>query len=72
MMGGAHLTNEVDGRLHVTKLIGLRIEQTQHAVGQRADLVGDAGQWLGGELLSFLQRLHAAITWLKHRQERIA
>ena len=28
-----YLTNEVDGRLHVTNLIGLSIEQTKQAIG---------------------------------------
>ena len=65
--GGANLTNVVDGWLHVTELIGLSVEQTQDATGQCADLVGNAGQWLGGEGFSFLQRHHAAVTWLTNK-----
>lgn len=64
----AHLTNQVDGRLHLTKLIGLSIQQTQHTTGQSADLVSNAGQRLGGEVFSFLQSLHAAVTSLKYTE----
>lgn len=62
--GGAHLANQIDGGLHLAQLIGLSIEQIQDAAGQSADLIGHAGQWLRGELLSFLQSLQVVLAWL--------
>lgn len=39
-----HLTDEIDGRLHVAQLFGLSVKQAQYTIGQGGDLVGDAGQ----------------------------
>lgn len=46
----------IDGGLHAAELRGLDVEHLQHVVGQRVDQVGDAGQRLGGVVLSLLQR----------------
>lgn len=38
-----HLTNQIYGGLHLAKLIGLSIQQTQDVVSQSADLIRNTG-----------------------------
>lgn len=56
------LSNQVDGGLHVSQLVGLSVEQTEDTAGHRTDLIGHAGQGLGGEVFSLLQRLQTVVT----------
>ena len=52
-----YLGDVVDGGLHAAELRGLDVQQLQHIVGQGVDLVGHAGQGLGGVSLGLLQGL---------------
>ena len=53
----AYLGDVVDGGLHAAELRGLDVQQLQHVVRQGVDLVGHAGQGLGGVGLGLLQGL---------------
>lgn len=41
--------------LHLAELLGLKLEELHVAIGERVDLVGHAGQRLGGVVLGGLQ-----------------
>lgn len=66
----SHLTNQVDGGLHLAQLIVLSIKETQDAVSQSADLIRHTCQRLGGKVFGFLQGLLGVFTRLLETLDR--
>ena len=54
-MYGDRLADVVDLTLHLPDLGGLEVQHLQEVVGQGVDLVGHAGQTLGGVAFRLLQ-----------------
>ena len=55
LVDGDSLADVVDLTLHLPDLGGLQVQHLQEVVGQGVDLVGHAGQTLGGVTLRLLQ-----------------
>ena len=68
LVDGDSLADVVDLTLHLPDLGGLEVQHLQEVVGQGVDLVGHAGQTLGGVTLRLLQSCSLVVAL---REEKI-
>ena len=70
-MYGDSLADVVDLALHLPDLRGLEVQHLEEVVGQGVDLVGHAGQTLGGVAFRLFQSGSLVVTLCEGRKSEI-